>query len=65
MTHVTDIIERLRAEGRTHLDADQIAYAAVPGGPLPEDHPDYLSHRDPWSVAWDEADTALHPEVQP
>lgn len=73
---MTDIISRLREVGRDpktlidlarregldgHLDADMVADIAVPDR-LPEDHPDYLTDRDPWSVAWDVADDYLHEE---
>jgi hypothetical protein len=71
------IIDRLRGEGRDpkklielarregldqRLDATMIADIAVPEGALPEGHPDHLTDRDAWSVAWDEADKLLHAE---
>lgn len=56
MTYITDIIERLRTEGREDIDAHIVADIAVPGGALPDEHPDHLTDRDPWSRAWDEAD---------
>ena len=56
----TRIIELAHERG-INPTADMVADALIPDR-LPEDHPDYLTERDPWSVAWDEADDLLHPK---
>ena len=57
---VADIIDQLRAEGRDDIDAGMVANIAVPEGSVPDDHPNYTTGRDPWSVAWDEAHSILN-----